>query len=127
MRRTLSLILVLFFSLGPLAAGLQADDFRLPPCCRRNGAHHCAKSDAMIARMVQLSQGKPNLTAPAHCPLYPHNAINTLGPAFELAPSGSPLPAPRAQAHAPFPNRAVALAARLRSHSGLSPPALQSC
>jgi hypothetical protein len=79
-------------------------------------------SDAMIASMLRLSHGKPILTAPTHCPFYPHNAVNTLGPAFRLAPFGSPLPALRAQAHAPAQHRAVALAARLRSHSGLSPP-----
>jgi len=127
MRRAFSLILVLVFAAGPLAAALQSDDLRLPPCCRRNGAHHCSMSDAMIARMVQLSHGKPILTLPAHCPFYPHNAVNTLGPAFELALSCTPLPALSAQALAPVPYRAVALAARLRSHSGLSPPDLQSC
>jgi hypothetical protein len=126
MRRALSILLVLLFAAGPLAAALQSDDLRLPPCCRRHGAHHCSMSDAMIASMLRLSHGKPILTAPAHCPFYPHNAVNTLGPAFELAPSSSPIPGLRAQVHTPVAYRAVALAARLRSHSGLSPPACAS-
>jgi len=43
MRRTLSIFLVLFFGLGPVAAALHAEeDAGLPACCRRHGAHHCA-------------------------------------------------------------------------------------
>ncbi|HEU5352211.1 MAG TPA: hypothetical protein VFU55_11495 [Terracidiphilus sp.] len=122
MRRALSILLVLLFAAGPFAAALQADDMRLPPCCRRRGAHHCSMSGAMIAHMVQLSHGKSVATQPAHCPFYPHNTLNTFGPAFRLAPFASPLPALRVLAHAPASYRAAALTARLRSHSGLSPP-----
>ena len=127
MRRALSLILVLFFALGPFAASLQSEDARLPPCCRRNGTHHCAMSDAMIARMVQQSQGKPILTAPSHCPLYPHGNAATLAPTQALTQAPTALPTLRAQAHLPVPHRAAALSGRLRSHSGLSPPAFKNC
>lgn len=126
MRRVFCLVLVLIFTSGPLVAGLQADDYRLPPCCRRNGAHHCSMSDAMILRMIALFHGKPFLNKPAHCPFYPHNAVNTFGPAFRLALPAAPPAYLRAQVHEPIPYRAITLAARLRSHSGLSPPISRS-
>ena len=54
MRRALSILLVLFFGLGPLTATLQgSDDSRLPACCRRNGAHHCVMAEEALARIVR--------------------------------------------------------------------------
>lgn len=83
-------------------------------------------SDAMILRMIALFGGKPFLTAPSHCPLYPHNTLNTPGPAFQLMRTGSQPPALQVQNRSPLSYRALALSARLRSHSGLSPPISQS-
>lgn len=43
MRRCLAILLVLSFS-GPLIAPIftnSIDEAALPPCCRRNGKHHC--------------------------------------------------------------------------------------
>ncbi|MGB7548225.1 MAG: hypothetical protein WBM14_10785, partial [Terracidiphilus sp.] len=86
MRRVLSIFLVLLFGLGPLSATLEAsDDARLPPCCRRHGAHHCAMAEAMIARMAQAASGTPAFTAPSHCPFYPTNASAILAPVYALA------------------------------------------
>jgi len=77
---------MLLFGLGPLTATLQADDdSRLPACCRRAGAHHCAMSDAMIAQMVQPSESKdPAWTLPDHCPLYPQHWPATVNPQSAL-------------------------------------------
>jgi hypothetical protein len=82
MRRALSILLVLFFGLGPLAATLDAsDDVRLPICCRRNGSHHCSISGDALARILQASSGStPVLAAPGHCPLYPGTAPATISP-----------------------------------------------
>ena len=45
------------------------DDSRLPPCCRRNGKHHCAMMDTYLRLRAS---GTPTFTAPPmRCPLYP--------------------------------------------------------
>lgn len=87
MRRALAALLILFFGLGPLTATLQADDeSRLPACCRRHGAHHCSMADAMRAQLVALATSKtPALTAPSHCPLYPHSNSATTAPNCAMA------------------------------------------
>ena len=86
MRRALSILLVLFFGLGPLAATLDAsDDARLPICCRRNGSHHCAMSDEALARIVQAWSGStPVLATPGHCPFFPGTAPATISPIHAL-------------------------------------------
>ncbi len=69
MRRVLSLVFTLFFSLGPLASCFgSADDARLPACCRRHGTHHCTMSGMANA---EQAAPKPVFAAPSHCPLYP--------------------------------------------------------
>ncbi|HEX4287019.1 MAG TPA: hypothetical protein VHZ28_18140 [Terracidiphilus sp.] len=82
MRRILSILLVLFFSLGPLAATMRAaEDASLPACCRTHGAHHCEMSDAAVERATGGNLGSTHFfAAPSHCPLYP---------AGTLAPSSS--------------------------------------
>jgi hypothetical protein len=93
MRRPVGVVLILAIWLGPLLAVLQASDAsRLPPCCRRDGAHHCAMSDAVRARMVQAASGKPGLTAPAHCPLYPNGVFAAEAPTYGLAASAGGVP-----------------------------------
>src|SRR5580658_10862906 len=76
MRRVLSILLTLFFGLGPLAATFGAtDDARLPACCRTHGAHHCAMDEAAVAKAVLGNAGSTHFfTAPSHCPLYPCGA-----------------------------------------------------
>jgi hypothetical protein len=82
MRRALAIFLALAFGLGPCAALLQADeDTRLPFCCRRHGAHHCAMNDVAAEQSIRGNSGSALFfAAPSHCPLYP------AGP---LAPSSS--------------------------------------
>jgi hypothetical protein len=91
MRRALSILLVLFFGLGPLAATLDAsDEARLPICCRRNGSHHCSISGDALARIVQASSGStPVLAAPGQCPLYPGTAPATISPIHALTTASS--------------------------------------
>jgi hypothetical protein len=43
---------------------------RLPACCRRHGAHHCAMADEIVK---MTSSGRAQMGAvPHHCPMYPH-------------------------------------------------------
>jgi hypothetical protein len=125
MRRGISILLVLFFGLGPLSATLQAsDDSRLPACCRRHGAHHCAMSDAMMAGMLQAASGKPILTAPAHCPLYPSGGCAAVAPVYALAPSGESLQTLLACEHTAVATRVAERTSRLRSHAVRGPPTI---
>ncbi len=87
MRRAFSILLVVFFGLGPLATMLQgSDDARLPACCRRGGAHHCSMDDAALARIIRDS-GIPALYAPSQCPLYPHGLALIIAPVHAMAAS----------------------------------------
>lgn len=124
MRRTLSILLVIFFSVGPLTAALQADDdSRLPACCRRHGTHHCAMGgSSAIAALLVASTATPIVTAPARCPYFPNTVAQFLQPVTALAPAHSAFPAPRAQAHAVSPIRAFARFRPIRAHSSRGPP-----
>lgn len=125
MRQWLGAVLVLFFGLGPLTAVLPAsDDARLPPCCRRHGAHHCAMAARMEAMMAQDTT--PGFTAPSTCPLYPGATIALLAPAYALAPAPAPLPALDAVAQAWVSGQAARIADPVRSHGGRGPPAPSS-
>jgi hypothetical protein len=84
MRRGLPLFLIALLGLWPLA-GLTAasDESRLPPCCRRHGAHHCAM--AMAARARLRPTAVPLLEAPATCPNYPRTMNGASAPTVALA------------------------------------------
>lgn len=73
MRRGISIVLVLLFWMGPLTAIFAAgsDDLRLPACCRRHGAHHCAMSTEQASALAAANSGTL-LRAPSSCPLFPH-------------------------------------------------------
>ncbi len=72
MRRVVGVFLILLFWLGPLAAVLPANaESRLPACCRRNGAHHCALS----AASHPYSGGSPVFAHPSQCPSFPDSVI----------------------------------------------------
>ncbi len=126
MRRALSILFVLFFSLGPLTAAFDGDDAFLPACCRRNGAHHCVMTDAMLARMIQVALGTPAFTAPSHCPQYPATGNAAPSPTLALArapevhAAGVPALLPIASSTSPAPS------IHLRTPSLRGPPALTS-
>lgn len=86
MRRGLSILFVLLFGFGPLAATLQAaEDAQLPACCRRNGSHHCAMSGESTAKIVRHSPADPAFATPAHCPMYPGITRALVPPLHALA------------------------------------------
>lgn len=88
MRRWLSILLVLFFGLWPLAGALEdSGDARLPACCRRHGAHHCAMAMQMAAMWAQSST--PSFSAPPTCPLFPEFKAGPSTPADALAASAA--------------------------------------
>jgi len=65
MRRFVSIVFLLWCSLGPLSALLPgSEESQLPACCRRHGAHHC-----MMALAGQAGSGHM-VNAPARCPEY---------------------------------------------------------
>jgi hypothetical protein len=125
MRRAASLILVLFFGFGPLTGLLQSsDDARLPACCRRNGAHHCAMAMQMAAMLAQQASGKtPILIAPATCPMFPGFLAGPSAPAHALAASAAALPALHSQSHAQSSASPSELNGLIRPRAARGPPA----
>jgi hypothetical protein len=121
MRRGFSIFLILFFSLGPLAATLQAEDeSRLPACCRRHGAHHCA----MAAMASQAASGdKAIFTAPATCPYFPGYAAGPISTTIALAASPAGLPVVLAQGDLPSAGRTAVPAGQIRTRASRGPPA----
>jgi hypothetical protein len=124
MRRGISIFLILFFWLGPLAANLPAseDDSRLPSCCRRHGAHHCAMSTRMAAIRSQAGSA-PVAAAPSHCPSFPDYQAASTTPVYALAASTTDLPVLLAQAHPPTARRAAARLSQIRARAVRGPPA----
>jgi len=124
MRRALSILLVLFFGLGPLAATLGAEeDTNLPACCRRLGAHHCAMQIGDAARMADAASGKAALRAPSTCPSFPDYAAATTSARHALTAPPMILPALLVQPHSPAAARAAARLSQIRTRSGRAPPA----
>jgi hypothetical protein len=121
MRRGLAIFLILLFGLAPLTAALAAsDESRLPPCCRRHGAHHCA----MMARWrAQIDSGKPVVGTPSTCPLYPGYGLPSIAALDALAVDQAAPPVLFAQRHSiAAPSDATRLTP-LRSRAGRGPPA----
>lgn len=123
MRRVLSILLVLFFGLGPLLPTLgSSDDLRLPPCCRRQGAHHCAMSARTMAMMTQAYGSMPTFTAPATCPLFPGSMAGPLAPARALIAAQTNLPVLPEQVHSPIARRTDVQSTPIHIRSGRAPP-----
>jgi hypothetical protein len=123
MQRALAIFLILFFGIEPLAGTLDAgDDVRLPSCCRRHGTHHCAMSDALMARIVEAASGQPFFTAPTHCPFFPTGHIAILASAHALAPTAASLFAALEEPYAPSAFRAPIRLGQFRTHAGRGPP-----
>jgi hypothetical protein len=124
MRRGFAIFLILFFGLGPLAAALPAsDDARLPSCCRRLGAHHCAMSMRVAVTRAEPASGKPIVTAPATCPNFPGYTAARTSTIHALTASPASLPVLLAQAHSPLAGRAAARLSQIRTRAGRGPPA----
>ena len=123
MRRPLAFLLILFFALGPLQGVLEAsEDSRLPACCRRHGAHHCAMSEDMRAALEKATSSTPAFTAPATCPSFPGFALGFSTPSHALTASGSWAPVLVAQALVLLSSTADVQTASIRNHSGRAPP-----
>jgi hypothetical protein len=125
MRRAASLILVLFFGFGPLTGLLQSsDDARLPACCRRHGAHHCAMAMQMAAMLAEQASGKtPILIAPATCPMFPGFLTGPSAPAHALAASAAALPGLHSQSHSQASASPSELPGLIRPRAARGPPA----
>lgn len=124
MRRIFSILLIAFFALGPLSAGLSADDDSgLPPCCRRHGAHHCAMAMQMARMMARAFTGStPILTAPLTCPQFPGYVASTTAPPPAMTAAGVTLPALLARPHSPAAGRAMARVSQIRTRASRGPP-----
>jgi len=121
MRRVFPILLILVFSLGPLLPTLGAsEDTRLPACCRRHGAHHCAMP-SRVADMMSKA-GKPAFTAPASCPAFPRSSDATPPGQQALAAAPPSLPVLLAQMHSPVAARAAARVSQIRTRAGRGPP-----
>lgn len=121
MRRALSIFLILLFWLGPLATLLPGwEDARLPACCRRHGAHHCAMAQGM---MGESGSNERALRAPATCPAFPGSTDATIASAQALTVAAVSLPALLAQRHSPPAGRADARISQIRTRVGRGPPA----
>lgn len=124
MRRWLSIFLALIYAMGPLVATLAtSDESRLPFCCRRNGAHHCAMSTQMAAMMSAADPATPNIKAPATCPYFPGYTVALNTTTLALAPPPLSLPALLADPHSPTTARAAARLSQIRTRAGRGPPA----
>jgi hypothetical protein len=122
MRRGFSILLVLVFSLGPLAFTLDAGgDAGLPPCCRRHGAHHCAMRMAGDTSAAQ-SNSAPAVSAPLTCPHYPGATALLTGPDRALAATASRLHALTALAAAPALRLLAAASHPGAAYAGRGPP-----
>lgn len=124
MRRGISILLALIFGMGPLAAALPgAEDAALPPCCRRQGAHHCAMAAHMAAMMAaEEADGITSLSAPATCPLYPGAKIAVLTTPYALMAAAGPVPALAVGEHVLLPGDAGDLKGPARAHTARGPP-----
>ena len=123
MRRPLAFLLILFFALGPLQGVLEAgEDSRLPACCRRQGAHHCAMSEEMQAAMERATSTAPAFSAPATCPSFPGFALGFSTPSHALTPSGSTALILLEQPHTPPVEQSDVRTCDLLTRSGRAPP-----
>jgi hypothetical protein len=124
MRRFVGVFLILLFWLGPLAAVLPAsEESRLPPCCRRHGAHHCAMYLRMMAMAAEAaSGGTPIVTAPVTCPCFPGLAPPATSALFTLASLPQNLLALRVQPYRPATSLMAVPRHAIRTHAGRGPP-----
>ena len=125
MRRFSSILLILLFGMGPLAATLPASaESRLPACCRRHGTHHCAMSAEMAAGASKsASESDPVFTSPLHCPNFPGSVAASTTPVHALVASAAGLPVLFTQTHSPSASAGAAQMTQLGAHANRGPPA----
>jgi hypothetical protein len=119
MRRLIALSLTMMFSwtlIAPIFG--PGADANLPPCCRRNGKHHC-----MMRRMGQLSGNRKGFTSVSEkCPCQPASTCAVSSPVFKPE-AGKPFYTQVARRPAPAPRtedfRCISF---LRSHPKRGPP-----
>ena len=123
MRRAFSLLLILFFGLGPVAVALPGDqETRLPACCRRDGAHHCAMSGETSAGFRRISSETPAFAAPSHCPSFPGQGHASTTSIHALAMQASPLALRVSQSRISVPRDSAEEDSAVRLHAGRGPP-----
>jgi hypothetical protein len=91
---------------------------RLPYCCRRHGAHHCAMDSA------DNGASGPGFNAPAHCPQFPGALPATVAPVFIGAAAPVQWSASASVIYSSFALLETARAGRLRSQLDRGPPSL---
>lgn len=122
MRRGFSILLILFFGLGPLSVTLGAiDDASLPACCRRHGAHHCALSSETSTPTVN-SGSTPVVSAPLTCPYYPGSIATLTGSIKALVAAAASVPASASRSYRSAASRIAAVSIPGRAHAGRGPP-----
>ena len=126
MRRGISFFFVLIFALGPLATLSSAsDNAALPPCCRRNGKHHCAMYMQMMGAWMVVPAGAPPIAkSPSHCPYYPQHPSPWTTTSHALAAASLGLPVLLERPHMPAVIRADVIFNPIRIHGSRGPPAL---
>jgi hypothetical protein len=118
MRRALSISLILLLWMPALAALLPgSEDMRLPFCCRREGAHHCAMD------LADHGTSAPAIKAPSRCSQFPVALPATTAPFFVAAPSRADWPALVSGMCSSVARREAARAGRLRAQLDRGPPA----
>jgi hypothetical protein len=123
-RRLLSIFLVLLTGFGPLTVALAASgESRLPECCRRQGAHHCAMSETAMARSLEAGSA-PVFAPPPHCPQYPRTTAQITAPVAGIVPAQSRPASRRECTYRFFAGMPVALAGAAETHDSRGPPAI---
>lgn len=119
-RRTIALALTMLFSLTLIAPLFGPDaDANLPPCCRRNGRHHC-----MMRSMERLSGNQTGFASVAEkCPCFPAGACAVHSPTYKPE-AGERFFAEVVRHPAIAPQtEALSRVSFLRSHQKRGPPA----
>jgi hypothetical protein len=118
MRRALSISLIVLFWLPALVAlAPGSNDARLPSCCRRHGAHHCAMDSA------QSGVSGTAFKAPSHCPEFPSALPAPAARVYVAAAALSSWPVLKSSLFSRESRREAARAARLRTQVDRGPPA----
>ena len=117
MRRALSISLILLLWMPALAALLPgSEDVRLPFCCRRQGAHHCAMDSG------ENTDSGPVAKAPSSCSEFPAVLPATIAPVFVVAATPAHGPALVSATYSSVARREAASAGRLRAQLDRGPP-----